>query len=187
MYSFLPSLPPSLFLYLSPSSDLDDNRQSPSTTDSRVDHRKLPPHPSMTKRRRKQSKDSDSKPSSEIKKTKKEKGEGRRGYRKGSSSSVGGVRGGERQGGGGGGKIGSIQCLLNAATLIEAEREGGRQVPTNTWKGLWSADNRYLCIHIIGFSFNMFTPPLTVRGVINMTLLSTIDSQRLSDNFCLLI
>ena len=98
----------------------------------------------MTKRRRKQSKEGDSGPPSEVKKTKKEKGEGRRGYRK--SSGGPGVKGG--LGGQASGKMGSIQSLLNAATLLEGERDGGKGLVTgSSWKELWNADSRcvYYC------------------------------------------
>ena len=109
-----------------------------SPRDNRSDHRKPLPHPLGNKRRRKQSKDGESKPpSAETKKTKKEKVEGRKGFRKGT--------GGKGVGGGGqGGKMGSIQCLLNAATLLDEEKEGGRGVgDASSWKELWSANNRY--------------------------------------------
>ena len=99
----------------------------------------------MTKRRRKLSKDGDGKPpSSEAKRTR--KGEGQRGFKKGAGG----------KGVPGGGRIGSIQCLINAATLLEEEREGGRTVGTSassaSWKELWSADNRY-GVYIISFNF----------------------------------
>ena len=108
-----------------------------SPRDSRSDLRKPPSHPSVPKRRRKQSKDGETKPSLETKKTKKEKVEGRKGFRKGSGGGKG------VGGGGGGGKMGSIQCLLNAATLLDEEKEGGRAVGSaSSWKELWCADNR---------------------------------------------
>ncbi|CAI8008216.1 Inactive histone-lysine N-methyltransferase 2E, partial [Geodia barretti] len=68
------SLPISLPLPLIPP-DVDDM----SPRDNRSDHRKPLPHPLGNKRRRKQSKDGESKPpSAETKKTKKEKVEGRK-------------------------------------------------------------------------------------------------------------
>ena len=107
--SFL--LPPSL-----PFPDLEENTKFLSG-ESRNDHQKHSPHPSAAKRRRKQSKDSESKPS-EVKKTKKEKMESRKGYRKPGGKTTLTVQGG--------GKMGSIQSLLNAATLLEGEVEGGK-------------------------------------------------------------
>ena len=38
--------------------------------------------------------------------------------------------------------MGSIQSLLNAATLLEREKEGGKGESVS-WRELWSADNRY--------------------------------------------
>ena len=86
----------------------------------------------MGKRRRKQSRDGSSKPSSEGKKGKREKGESRRGHKRGSRQSCPE-------------KIGSIQSLITAATLLEGEREGvggGKGGGHSLWKELWSADNR---------------------------------------------